>query len=161
MAAYLTVDEFKLRTIMPAQQVDRIEAQSAGWLAANLESSSRWADMFLAKRYRVPFPAPYPEAVKSWVARMVTQRAYLHHGIPASDQQLALVASDADKAEDEIKQASDGQLSLIDLQTDATGQAASLVQFGGTRVYSESSPYVAGDVQRSTGRREDGWRRGT
>jgi hypothetical protein len=158
VAAYLTIDEFKLRTIMPASQVDRIEATSPGWLAANLESSSRWADMYLAKRYRVPFPAPYPEAVKSWVARMVTQRAYLQHGIPANDQQLALVGADSEKAENEIKAAADGQLSLIDLPSD-TGQ--SLVQYGGTRVYSESSPYVAGDVQRSTGRREDSWRRGT
>ena len=53
--AYLDVNEFKLRTIMPSTQVDRIEATSPGWLAANLESSSRWTDMHLAKRYRVPF----------------------------------------------------------------------------------------------------------
>lgn len=158
MAAYLTIAEFKNRTIMPATQVDRLEQTAPGWLAANLESSSRWADMWLAKRYRVPFAEPYPEAVKSWVARMVTQRAYLQHGINATDAQQSLVAADADKAESEIKQAADGQLGLIDLPS---GTGMSAVQYGGTRVYSETSPYVGGDVQRAWGRNEDRWRRGT
>jgi hypothetical protein len=159
LSAYLTVAEFKPRTIMPDAQIDRIEQKTPGWLDAQLESSSRWADMWLAKRYPVPFAAPYPEAVKSWVARMVTQRAYLHHGIPSSDAQQALVAADAQKAEDEIKQAADGQLGLIDLPGGAANVSG--VMFGGTRVYSESSPYVGKDVQRTRARGEDRNRRGT
>lgn len=160
MAAYLTVDELKTRTIMPSEQIDRLEQMHPGWLAAQLESSSRWVDMRLAKRYAVPFSAPYPEAVRSWVARMVTQRAYLHHGIPASDAQLALVAADSDKAEAEVKEAADGQIGLIDLPA-SDAVRGSAVRFGGTRVYSERSPYVAGDVQRSAGVLDDQRRRGT
>jgi hypothetical protein len=157
-ASYLTVAEFSNRTIMPLEQIARLEQRAPGWLAAQIESSSRWADMYLAKRYRVPFRAPYPEAVQSWVARMVTQRAYLHHGISATDDQQELVASDATKAEEEIKQAADGQLGLIDI-TDPAGSSA--VQFGGTRVYSEASPYVGMDQQRERGSAEDLRRRGT
>ena len=158
MTAYLTVDEFATRTIMPIEQIDRLEANAPGWLAAQLESSSRWADMYLAKRYKVPFKAPYPEAVKSWVARMVTKRAYERHGTYATDDQQELIAGDAEKAETEIKQAADGQLGLIDL---ASGSAESAVAYGGTRVYSEASPYVGSDVRREAGRWEDQSRRGT
>lgn len=159
MASYLDVAAFRNRTIMPKEQIDRLEELQPGWLAAQLESSSRWADMWLAKRYSVPFAAPYPEAVQSWVARMVTRRAYAAYGFPASDEQLALVTSDADKAEEEVKQAADGQLGLIDLAP--SDQSAAKVMYGGTRVYSESSPYVSKDVQRATAWREDTNRRGT
>lgn len=159
MASYLDASEFPNRTIMPNEQIERLEEIAPGWLAAQLEASSRWADMWLAKRYRVPFSAPYPEAVKSWVARMVTARAYLAHGIPASDAQLELITSDATKAEEEVKQAADGQLGLIDLAP--SDQSSAAVQYGGTRVYSESSPYVGKDVQRQRARLEDNRRRGT
>jgi hypothetical protein len=160
MAAYLEIAEFKLRTIMPHASIDRIENTLApGWISAQLDASSRWVDMRLAKRYRVPFNLPAPEAVRSWVARMVTARAYLVHGIPASDQQLALVTSDADKAEAEVKEAADGQLGLIDLAPSETLDNA--VRYGGTRVYSETSPYVQYDRQADVGRGEDRRRRGT
>ena len=159
MPPYLTVDEFKVRTIMPSEQVDQIQDVHPGWLDAQLESSSRWADMWLAKRYRVPLQFPPPEAVRSWVARMVTRSAYLHHGIPATDQQIAVVIADADKAEGEIKQAADGQLGLIDLATSDTQKGG--VVYGGSRVYSEASPYVGHDVQRERAWSEDRSRRGT
>ena len=160
MSAYLDVAGFKLRTIMPATQVDRIESTIApGWISTNLEASSRWIDMYLAKRYRVPFTEPYPEQLKSWVARMVTARAYLVHGIPASDAQISLVAADSEKAETEIKEAANGQIGLIDLGVE--DRLASNVARGGTRAYSEASPYVGYDVQRDRARREDQRRRGS
>lgn len=156
-ASYVSTAEFRARTAMPAEQVDRLEQRAPGWLAQQLASSSRWADMYLAKRYAVPFHAPYPEAVQSWVVRMVTKRAYLHLGIVASDEQQALINADAEKAEEEIKQAADGQLGLIDLAE----QGRHAVSVGGTRVYSETSPYVGGDVRRERGVREDRMRRGS
>ncbi len=156
-ASYVSIAEFRARTVMPLEQVDRLETRAPGWLEQQLGSSSRWADMYLAKRYPVPFRAPYPEAVKSWVVRMVTKRAYVHLGIPATDEQQALISADAEKAEEEIKQAADGQLGLIDLEEQ--GQHA--VTRGGTRVYSEASPYVGADVRRERGAREDRMRRGS
>lgn len=160
MSTYLTIAEFKMRTIMPWAQIDRIESQLApGWLAAQFASSSNWVDTRLAKRVPVPLTEPIPEVVKGWVARMVTLRAYLVHGIPASDAQITLVTADADKAEQEVKETADGQLSLIDLAP--SGQAVNSVQFGGTRAYSEASPYVGYDVQVDRARDEDRNRRGS
>lgn len=156
--SYLTAEEFTSRSIMPTEHIDQLESTKPGFLAAQLEASSRWSDMWLAKRYRVPFVAPYPEAVKSWITRMVTLRAATAHGYP-SDEQRALYTEDASKAEDEIKQASDGQLSLIDLAP--SDQSSARVEFGGTRVYSEASPYVGKDVQRERARGEDYNRRGS
>jgi phage gp36-like protein len=157
--SYLTVDEFRVHTIMPDEQIESLETVKPGWLGAQLESSSRWCDSYLAKRYAVPFPAPYPEAVKSWLVRMVTLRAAMAHGYPASDEQRALYIADADKAEEEVKQAADGNLGLIDLAP--SDQSAARVQFGGPLAYAESSPYVSKDVQRDRARREDFNRRGS
>ena len=160
MPTYLTIAEFKMRTIMPWAQIDRIESQLApGWLLSQFASSSGWIDMRLAKRLKVPLSEPVPDQVKGWVARMVTLRAYLQHGIPASDAQIALVTADAEKAEAEVKEAADGQLSLIDLAS--SDQQAHSVQYGGTRAYSEASPYVGYDVQLERGRGEDRNRRGS
>lgn len=154
MSKYLTIAEFKMRTIMPWAQIDRIEAQLApGWLDSQFASSSGWIDMRLAKRIKVPLSEPVSDVVKGWVARMVTLRAYLQHGIPASDAQIALVTADAEKAEGEVKEAADGQLSLIDLAP--SDQSSSAVLYGGTRSYSEASPYVGYDVQLARGRNED------
>lgn len=155
--SYLDVSEFRLRSSMPSEQIDQLETIKPGWLAMQLEASSRWADMWLAKRYNVPFTVA-PEAVKSWVTRMVTLRAAMTHGFP-DDAHRELYVSDAEKAEEEIKQAADGQLGLIDLAP--SDQSSSRVQYGGPRVYSESSPYVAKDVQRARARREDFNRRGS
>lgn len=159
MPPYLTDDEFRTRSIMPVEQIDQLASLAPGWLAAQLESGSRWLDMYLAKRYAVPFTAPYPEMVKAWLARLVTSRAYIAHGFPASDQQLAAILADATNAELEIKQAADGQLGLIDLAP--SDQSRSPVQYGGTRGYSEASPYVGLDIQRARGRREDSRGRGS
>lgn len=157
---YLTVAEFSKRTIMPQAQIARIETRDPGWLDMQLESSSRWIDARLAKRYRVPFRGHVPEQVRSWVARMVTLRAYLSHGINASDQQLALVTSDAEKAEAEVREAANGEIGLIDLPaSDEIGTSA--VTEGSPRFYSETSPYVSLDVQRARGRADDQRKRGS
>ena len=159
MSTYLDIPAFKVRSIMPNEQIDRIEQLSPGWLAAQFESSSQWVDMHLAKRLKVPVANPKAvEAARSWVARMVTLRAYHHHGGNADDQQVALVTSDADKAEEEVKAAANGELSLIDWQDEA---GISDVRYGGTRVYSEAGPYVSKRVQRERARNEDRGGRGS
>jgi phage gp36-like protein len=151
--SYLDVAAFRVRTIMPNEQVDQLLTLSPGWLEAQLESVSSWIDMYLAKRYTVPFRAPYPRMVTAWLARIVTATAYASHGFPASDQQREAIDADARRAEEEVRQAADGNLGLIDLAP--SDQSISPVMYGGTRVYSETSPYVGFDIQRSRGRRED------
>lgn len=158
--AYLTLAEFKSRSLMPSEFVDALETRQAGFVSAQLEQASRWVDMYLAKRYRVPFDAPYPEAVKSWVARIVTSRCYIRRGVDPGDAQQAIITADTQAAEDEVKAAADSQIGLIDLPL-SDAQRGSAIAYGGPRVYSESSPYVGSDVQRETGRYEDSNRRGS
>jgi phage gp36-like protein len=144
---------------MPHEQVDQLLTLSPGWLESQLESVSSWIDMYLSKRYTVPFKTPYPKMVPAWLARIVTANAYAAHGFPASDQQREAIDADARRAEDEIKQAADGNLGLIDLAP--SDQSIAPVQYGGTRAYSEASPYVGLSIQRTRGRREDANGRGS
>lgn len=156
---YLNLAEFKVRSIMPNEQIDRIEELKPGWLQAEIESTSRDFDAYLGKRYRVPLGAPSP-TIKKLVASVVTYRAHLVHGVPATDKQLELIAQDAQEAWARVKEAANGETGLLDLAPSdrLPGQG---VTFGSTRVYSETSPYVHYDRQRESGRAEDRSRRGT
>lgn len=154
MSAYLTASEFALLTVMPAEFLDEIEDRTPGWIDAQLETQSRWVDARLSKRYAVPFAAPVPEVVRSWVTRLVTLRAYHRRGVDPSDQQIAEVAKDRDDALLEIKEAADAEIGLIDLPLRADTTASGISKTS-TLAYTERSPYVGLDVQRTAGRDED------
>lgn len=160
MTAYLSVAEFTTRSLMASAKVTILESAAPGFLASQLEQVSRWIDMYLAKRYRVPFAAPYPEAVKAWLTRIVTYRAYLRLGVDPDDAQQILFTQDKTDAEAEVKAAADSEIGLIDLPL-SDAQAGSGIAYGAPAVYSEASPYVGGDVQRAAGRYEDRNRRGS
>lgn len=160
MAAYLTFDEFKARTLMPSADVDALNATEPGWIVQQLDSWSRRLDASLAKRYPVPFPSPFPEAVKEWLCRLVTVRAYLKRGVDATDSQWVTVKEDGDVTIEEVKQAADGAAGLFELPVSDAG-GASAVTKGAPKVYSEASPYVWRDRQRDTARDEDAQGSGT
>jgi hypothetical protein len=105
----------------------------------------------------VPFDAPYPEAVLDWVVRLVTPEAYLRRGVDPSDLSMQSAIESATRAEEEIRQAANGEM-LIDFYTE---DKRSRITKGAPLMYSETSPYVASDIQRATGRLEDRNRRGT
>lgn len=154
MASYLTLAEFKARTLMPASSVDAIELVSAGWLLIQLDEASAWIDSRLRKRYAAPFESPYPIAVLSWVARLVTVRAFLKAGVPPTDEQFQAIQKDADDARAEVLEAATSDVGLFDLplrsDTTATGISKS-----GPMSYSEQSPYAWARDQRRIGRNED------
>jgi hypothetical protein len=154
MAAYLTLVEFKLRSVMPPEYIDAIEVLQPGWTLAQLEQQSRWLDSRLRKRYAAPFAAPYPEAVLSWVARLTTVRVFLRRGVDPTDAQFDLVREDAKAATDEIKEAADSNVGLFDLPEHDTSTATG-VSKGAPQGYSEQSPYVGFSQQATTGRDED------
>src|SRR6187402_3667742 len=106
MAAYLDLEAFKARTIMPEQDVSDVEAAAPGWVLLQLEQCSRWLDSRLRKRYAAPFDvATCPEIVKSWVTRLVTLRVYLRRGVDATDAQFDLIRADAENSTAEVKEA--------------------------------------------------------
>ena len=160
---YLDLVGFTALSVMPKEFLDELEAAQPGWIAAQLRSWSASIDSRLRKRYKlVPFAAPYPDAVCGWLARIVTLRVAMRRGVDPNDAQFLEYKNEADVAQAELKEAADGELGLFDLPIAAGGDAQSSgIALGGPRVYSEQSPYVSFDMQRSTGRQEDRNRGGT
>jgi hypothetical protein len=155
---YLDVAGFGLRSVMPAEMIQRLEQRSPGWLQTKLNSKSAWIDAKLGKRYAVPFASPAPEIVLDWLAALVTPEAYGKIGFnPSSEEDKALIIDPADQARDEIDEAADAQNGKFELPLRADTSANGIVK-GAPMVYSEQSPYVAFDRQAATGRDED-WRR--
>ena len=158
--AYLDLAGFRGLTVAPSNVVDDIEAASAGWIDVQLAYWSKWIDARLLKRYQAPFASPYPVAVQGWLSRIVTLRCYLRRGVDPTDPQFAEIKGDAEKAEAEIKEAADAKEGLFELPLRADVDANGVTR-GGPMAYSETSPYVWTDRQRSVATDEDRNKRGT
>lgn len=160
MSQYLTLIEFKLLSTIPGGFVDAVELVSAGYTDAQLAYWSDWIDARLRKRYMAPFATPYPNAVKGWLARIVTPKVWTKRGVDPQDQQWVEVKKDDEDARAEIKEAADSADGLFDLplrqDTTATG-----ISQGVPHAYSEQSPYVWTDAQGAAGRDEDSSRGGS
>lgn len=145
MAAYLDVNGFSTRTIMPAADVAYLESVAAGFIAARLAVNSSVINGRLGKRY-APFLAPIPEIVLGWLVALTTYDAYLKRGYDPSSEQNGNIKDAYDQALADLKEAADGVDGLFDLPL-RDGAAASAVTKGGPFVYSEPSPYDWTDVQ--------------
>jgi hypothetical protein len=154
MAAYLTIAELKLRTVMPPEFLDALEGLQPGWIDAQLEQMSRWIDSRLMKRYAVPFIVPYPEVVLGWLARLVAYEAWQRRGWDPQDPQAVQIQRSAEQARDDVKEAADAVQGLYDLPTI---EGKSTITKPRTFGYTEQSPYVWLDAQVMTGRDEDDW----
>lgn len=152
--AYLTLAEFKLLSTMQSESVDELETRWPGYVDAQLDSKSHWINAQLRKRYAAPFESPYPAAVKSWLACIVTMQCWKRRGYDPTDESMQEAIEDRAEAKREIAEAADGEKGLWDLplrsDTTATG-----ISKGAPLGYSEQSPYVGFDLQRETGREED------
>lgn len=144
MASAITIAEFRAQTVMPAGDVDRLELQAPGFLAAHIEAVTERSLTRLRKRYRLS--APYPKPLKDWVTRIVTAGAYRRLGINTEDNAFADIVAEAQAAVDEIKEAADGKDGLLELAQGDTESTA--VSKGGPIGYGEASPYDWIDVQR-------------
>lgn len=150
---YLTQAEWKLRTLMPGEDVDALEARFPGFMALQLDELSDAIDARLRKRYGAPFSTPYPKAVLRWLTALGTRSGYLKRGVDPNDLQVAEYFKDAETAQAEILEAANSEIGLFDLPVNTAGDSA--VSKSGTRSYSEASPYVWQDGQAQTGRNED------
>lgn len=156
MAGYVaTIENFKLRSIMPANYIDGLEVAQPGWLLIQDEMISSRVDAKLRKRYAVPFADPVPPTVVGWVVDILTAKAYLRLGVDPTDKQVDAIAEAANTALAEVQQAADSDTGLFDLPLTAVQDAASGVVKGTPLCYSEQSPYAWTDVQRSAARLED------
>lgn len=160
MAAYLTLAEFNLQTLLPDNIVAEIEAVTPGWTAEQLRVVSESFDTRLRKRYAAPFSAPYPTVLGEWLAHIVSLRAYLKRGVSSLDEQFAEYKAQHDAAYAALKEAADAETGLYDLPLRANTTSTGISK-GFPRVYSERSPYVWTDVQAGIGRNEDSSGSGT
>jgi hypothetical protein len=160
-AVYLTDEEFRIRTLLPAAVIDGIESKTPGWLNAQLVGVSARVTGRLAKRYGVYTAPPYPEVIKQWVTDIVSFNAWLKRGVSATDATIESYKEKHDTAYDEMREAADSEVGLFDLPRVTDGATASGINRGGTRVYTEASPYVGFDVQADRARMEDRGRRGS
>jgi hypothetical protein len=156
--SYLERNEYMEYSTLPMTTIDDVEAIQEGWIDRKLAAVSYAVDARLRKRYTVPFAAPYPEAVKDWVARIMDPLTLKKRGVDATDEQFLSIDADAKAAREEIKEASDAEVGLFDLPALDTADASAITK-GCPLGYSEASPYVGGDVQEYYGRDEDvdGW----
>lgn len=156
MAAYLTKDQFKVRSTMPAAFVDALDTREPGFVDSQLVAKSSWINSRLRKRYLAPFADPAPDIVLDWLTRLVTPFVWHKRGHDPTDESYKLIETDSARAEDEIKEAANAVDGLFDLPLrDGQSNSDSGIAKGFPRAYSEQSPYAAGDVQARNGRFED------
>jgi hypothetical protein len=143
----LDLEEFKARTVMPAEDVDDLERSYDGFIARRLVIATSRIYTRLRKRYAVPFATPVPEIVLGWIVAIVTVEAYQKRGWNPSDEQSQQILEAATTALAEVKEAADSNEGLFDLplRQDTTAEGISK---GGPFFYSESSPFDWLDVQR-------------
>jgi len=134
--AYLTAEEFKLRSVMPPEEVDLLEQSYPGFLRARLAEVSGRIDARLSKRYLVPFASPPAEIVCAWVERLVTRDLYLRRGFTPGSKQDDEILLRAVAAETEIREAADAREGLFDLPVRDSEKKG---EFWG---YSEDNPYA-------------------
>lgn len=154
MTAYLTPEQFRDETVMPAHKVDEIMLVSPNWLPRQLTKVSGWIDTRLRKRYAAPFVAPYPEAVIGWLTSIVTHLCYLRLGFDPNDAQAADVVAEATTAKAEVLEAADSEKGLFDLPLRADTTTTGIAKQG-PQAYVEASPYVWANRQRSRARSDD------
>jgi len=154
---YMSVADFRLRTVMPQGDVDLLEIQEPDFLQTMLNEQSAYLDARLRKRYQVPFTvAPIPVIVFAWLTALVTPLAYAKRGWnPTAEQDRASILDAVDTAKEEIKEAANSVDGLFDLPLVIAGMASSAITSGGPLGSSSASPYQWTDRQYSRGSFED------
>lgn len=161
MAAYLTLAEFRLITLLPSNVIDEIEARTPGWTANQLLRQSARIDARLAKRYQAPFTtAPYPLILGDWLSAIVSHFSYLKRGVSSLDDQAKEYRDQHDVALKEMEEAANSETGLFELPLRADLDANAVTR-GNPISYTEAGPYVWTDVQVDAARDEDSNRSGT
>lgn len=167
MAVYLSIEQYKMLSTLPASYINDIELKPAtqGWIGAQLEHETARLDASLRKRYQVPYAteADVPLIVQGWLAKIMDVAVLLKRGVSATDEQFQEYKARALDAVTEIQAAANAETGLLELPLSASGAAGggSAVIAGGPRSYSEQSPYVWIDGQAEIGRQENTSRGGT
>jgi hypothetical protein len=145
----LTVAQFKLRSVMPAEDVDRLEVQYPGYLDAVIADIADEIDRQLTKRYALPFTSgEEPRIYLRWISLMVTAEAYQRRGWNPASVENQLIVEGAATARTQVKEAANAVDGLFELPLRASEPAGSNVTKGAPFGYAEAGPYTWTDNQR-------------
>jgi hypothetical protein len=163
MAAYLTVDEFKMRARLPPEYVDNVETCSRGFVQLTLELESSYIDGLLAKRYAVPFDPnlPAPLCVQRWLVDLVSLQVWLRRGLDATQMDADIYVAAAEQARKDLAEAAKDGFWELPLRVDTSMNEVNGIKRPKVHSYSETSPFLGQRIQRTRGREEDGNGRGT
>lgn len=150
---------FRVRTVMPGEDVDRLEAKYPGYIVQQIATEQAKLEARLRKRYALPFAAPAPETAIAWLVSIVTLAAYQRRGWNPSSAENQLIIDAATRALDESKEAANANDGLFDLPPREDAASTSGATQGGPFGYSEQSSYTGADDQACAGRAEDGYGR--
>ena len=155
LPTYLDLAGFRTRTLMPVAEVDYVEQESPGYVVARIAVHTSYLHGRLRKRYgnSLPFSSPYPEIIVNWLVMLTTYDVIRKRGVNPADPAAEAYKADSERALAEIKEASEGDVGMFDLPSPEEGP--SNVTTGGPMGYTETSPYVGLDKERTTGRSED------
>jgi hypothetical protein len=146
MASSQQVQDFSIRSTMPAGDVLALDAKYPGFLDAQINlARSAYIYGRLRKRYNVSSidpnanpPGVEPEIVKAWIAAIVTPIAYNLRGVQMSDVTIDNINKGRDDALKALQEAADSENGLYDLPLLAADPS---ITVGGPLGYSEPSPY--------------------
>lgn len=154
--AYLSISEFRKRTILSSADVDELETIAPDFLTTTLADWSSEIDSRLRKRYASPFASPPPAIILRWLTKLVTRDAYAKRGFnPGSAQDADAISAAAESALAEMKEAADAKDGLFDLPIKQDTADSSGVTKGAPLSYSETSPYRSFDLQVADAAQED------
>lgn len=152
----MSVDDFKTAARIPASWVDEVEAVSSGFTAKRIELHSARLDGRLRKRYAAPFTAGnVPIIVLDWLTSLVTADVLVRRGVNPTDEEMAFHFEAAKQADAESLEAANAMTGLYDIPLRSDGTTGTGIAIGGPLSYSEQSPYVSGQIQRTIGVSED------
>ena len=148
MSCYPTVQDVMDYGILLQEDIDFLEARYPGITLRTATKVSGYFDGRLAKRYGVPFVAPYDDGLVDATSAETSYRLLHKRGVnPESPQ-----ASRAEKAHEdamawltEAANSKDGLIELVKTQSDPRAETS--INKGGPLAYSETSPYSWVDVQ--------------
>lgn len=100
-------------------------------------------------------PTPAPEIALGWLVAMLDVDVWTRRGTNYSDPAIAEAVAQRTEALGEIKEAADSKEGLFELPLNDQEQGGAGVVRSAPVAYTESSPFVAADVQESLGRAED------
>jgi hypothetical protein len=156
MNVFADITYLKRGRIMTPQEIDSLEGEFAGTVAAVIGDVSAEVSSVLIKRYgQYPDFPDCPVALSSCVAAIVIQRLWETHGAsPTNTDKTPQISTAADKAWARIREAADSQNGLVEFSISATDQSSGVTK-SGPRSYTEQSPYGWTTAQSQAGREED------